>query len=430
MLVGENSTGKTTFLGCYSVLHRALSPWRDSSPDFNHKPFNMGSFRDIVRSRRGPAGRINEFRIGFRSSRPPAGFPPYDLIATFTEEGSQPTISAYTYRFDDGSLLLAKSAPEGRTVLATEEDEVPLDVPWAVAPQLLSAPTEVSWLTERFPEAKPITDLLDRLAKSARTRSRPEPWSHFGVPLASTAEVVPTAPLRAKPQRTYDPVTESATPEGEHIPMFMMRLNRTQLDRWKDLQRSLVDFGRESGLFSDIKIKRHGKQISDPFQLEIKVHSSSHHNITDVGYGVSQSLPILVDLLSVERTAESRQYPSISGERTFMLQQPEVHLHPRGQAALASLLVEFLALSRKRRRRHRVLIETHSDYILDRLRISVRKKRIKPGDVSILYFEPDGNSVKIYNIGVDSHGNLKGEPSTYRDFFVRESDSFLGLDES
>lgn len=65
LLVGENSTGKATFLGCYNVLHRMLSgPDIDTVLDFNEEPFVMGSFRDIVRSRRGPSGRINEFMLG------------------------------------------------------------------------------------------------------------------------------------------------------------------------------------------------------------------------------------------------------------------------------------------------------------------------------------------------------------------------------
>ena len=210
--------------------------------------------------------------------------------------------------------------------------------------------------------------------------------------------------------------------------MFMMRLHHSQQEQWVTLRDNLVDFGRNSGLFSDIKIKRHGKQISDPFQIEVKVHSSSHHNIADVGYGVSQSLPILVDLISAEQMSGSRRQPPHSGSLTFMLQQPEVHLHPRGQAALASLFVEFLAQSRKRRRQHRILIETHSDYIIDRLRILVRQSRINHDDVAILYFEPLGKAVKMHNIHLDSNGNLRGEPPGYRAFFLRETDRLLGFD--
>ena len=109
--------------------------------------------------------------------------------------------------------------------------------------------------------------------------------------------------------------------------MLMMRLDRTDKSGWSSLRDDLVDFGRESGLFSDIKVRSHGKQMSDPFQLQVKVRSASYANIVDVGYGVSQCLPILVDVRS-------------EWQRVFLLQQPEVHLHPRAQAGLADLFVE------------------------------------------------------------------------------------------
>lgn len=67
------------------------------------------------------------------------------------------------------------------------------------------------------------------------------------------------------------------------------------------------------------------------------------------------------------------------------------------------------------------MIETHSDYIVDRVRISVRKQRLKTDDVSILYFEPTGNAVKIHNMTLDEHGNLRDAPAGYRDFFAKET---------
>ena len=110
------------------------------------------------------------------------------------------------------------------------------------------------------------------------------------------------------------------------------------------------------------------------------------------------------------------------GGRTFLLQQPEVHLHPRGQAALASLFVDSAS-----NRRHQFLIETHSDYIVDRIRICVRRRQIAPEDVSILYFEPRGNAVTIHNLTLDEDGNLEGAPPGYRAFFARETDALLGF---
>ena len=204
--------------------------------------------------------------------------------------------------------------------------------------------------------------------------------------------------------------------------MLMMRLNRTDDRHWRLLRENLVGFGRDSGLFSDIKVKRHGKQMSDPFQLQVKVRSGPHANIMDVGYGVSQSLPILVDVMTAADSDSGGRRRRRTADRSFLLQQPEVHLHPRGQAQLANLFVEAY-----KKNGSRFLIETHSDYIIDRIRISVRERLLQPEDVSILYFEPHGNAVAIHNMTLDEDGNLQGAPAGYRDFFLKETDRLLGF---
>ena len=120
LLVGENSTGKTTLLGCYRVLQRAFSrPHDDSLPDFNEQPFAMGSFRDIVRSKRGPDGSLDEFKLGFgidpTSDR---GIPPHTLLATFREDGSAPAISSLRFEFEPDSFLDLQPLPDGTGVRA------------------------------------------------------------------------------------------------------------------------------------------------------------------------------------------------------------------------------------------------------------------------------------------------------------------------
>ena len=413
LLVGENSTGKTTFLGCYATLHRMFSGRTvfSATPDFNEEPFAMGAFRDIVRSRRGPSGRINEFKLGFALE--PHRHSYDHLTATFREQGSQPTISSLRFRFGDDSafLELQRTEDNGTAFESIEGTIAKVNVPidqaaFLLDPIIKDSPDVSSAALSRFPPIKPVIQKL-------RQRRPGIPRSTFALP--RLAELTPVAPLRSKPKRTYDPVRETTTPESEHIPMLMMRLDRTEAARCHSLHKGLLRFGRGAGLFSDIKVKRHGKQMSDPFQLQVKVRSGPHANIMDVGYGISQSLPILVDIMA----------NGAASERAFLLQQPEVHLHPRGQAELASLFISSFNAGR-----NRFLIETHSDHIVDRVRISVRQGLLRPDDVSILYFEPQGpkgNAVSIHNMQLDEDGNLEKAPPGYRDFFLRETDRLLGF---
>ncbi len=449
LLVGENSTGKTTFLGCYGVLHRVLSrPYFDHGPDFNEEPFPMGSFRDVVRSRRGPGGRIDAFELGLEIEPADGRTPPYTLRAAFREQGSQPVVSSLRFDFDSDSFLELQRSADGTTFRIPDrvvEAPVPFGEARFTMDFLTDFAAEREGIRREFSGLQPVAEYLGNLFRPPEaTASRRRRAKLAGVAARYVADyneatasrrrraklvwpsrlpgLIPVAPLRSKPRRTYDPVRETASPEGEHVPMLMMRLSRTEKGDWTSLHDGLVDFGRGSGLFSDIKVKRHGKQTSDPFQLQVKVRSGPHANIMDVGYGVSQSLPILVDVLAAGELGRSGPRGRRAAGRTFLLQQPEVHLHPRGQAELASLFVEACG-----KRGNRFLIETHSDYVIDRIRISVRKGLLKPDDVSILYFEPAGSAVTIHNLTLDEDGNLRNAPASYRDFFVKETDSLLGF---
>lgn len=420
LLVGENGTGKTTFLGCYSALRRMLGAPVGSPPtDFDLEPFSMGSFRDIVRSRRGGAGRIREFRIGFAMPGGADGIArPYRVLATFREEGAQPAPISRRYDFGADGFLEFRPGAEGGASVAIEGYRTELDIPFALAtlPFLLAEADEA--LELHYPGVRPITEFVLGLTKPSGRRRRGSVRESPPPDLPPVA----VAPLRAKPQRTYDPVRETAAPDGEHIPMLMMRLDHSETAAWAELRGDLAAFGKAAGLFSDIRVKRYGKRISDPFQLQVRARSGSHANLVDAGYGVSRSLSILVELLApgIHRGASRRirdRQPSV-----FLLQQPEAHLHPRVQAELGTLLVNSA-----RDRKHHFFVETHSDYLVDRIRVSVRKKMIAADDVSLLYFEPKKNAVEIHELRLDEYGNILDAPAGYRDFFLRETDRVLGF---
>ena len=182
------------------------------------------------------------------------------------------------------------------------------------------------------------------------------------------------------------------------------------------LKGRLEQFGTESGLFDEITVESFGqKGDAAPFQIQIRKFggklNGNRRNLIDVGYGVSQTLPIITELLRPDA-------PSM-----FLLQQPEVHLHPSAQAALGSLFCSIAGPERQ------LVVETHSDYIIDRVRMDVRDKKtdLKPEDVSILYFERGESDVKIHSIRLDEQGNVLDAPEGYRQFFADELTRSIGL---
>jgi predicted ATPase len=185
----------------------------------------------------------------------------------------------------------------------------------------------------------------------------------------------------------------------------------------KDLMKALHEFGSAAGLFKTIKIKRMGgndeksaeSDASLPFQIRVSMDDGPPFNLVDVGYGVSQVLPILVDAM---------MHP----QRMLLLQQPEVHLHPKAQAELGT----FLGKLATEHQSAPIIIETHSDYLLDRIRMDVRDKRgVKSKDVQILYCGRSTEGVTITPISIDDNGNLVDVPKGYREFFLDEERRFL-----
>ncbi len=188
-----------------------------------------------------------------------------------------------------------------------------------------------------------------------------------------------------------------------------MRQSLSREEQWETLKDALEKFGQDAGLFDEISVKPLGKKETEPFQVQIRKFGKRvmgpQRNLIDVGYGVSQVLPVITELLRDDALS------------MFLLQQPEVHLHPSAQAALGSLFCQIAEPKRQ------LIVETHSDHLLDRVRMEVRDGAVplKPDDVSILFFERDNLDVHIRSLRIDEEGNILGAPPGYRQFFMEET---------
>ena len=108
-----------------------------------------------------------------------------------------------------------------------------------------------------------------------------------------------------------------------------------------------------------------------------------------VGYGIGQLLPIMVQSL-------------LSRGDLILIEQPEVHLHPRLQAAVGDLFIDTVASGRAQ-----LLVETHSEHLVLRLLRRVREGRLDPADLAILYVDlDDEGSAFVRRLEVDRDGDL------------------------
>lgn len=384
ILVGENSSGKSTFLALVRLAWDVISAHR--TPDFNEEPFLLGAYDQLsflgseseepvvigaeFFQETGEVSRVTakfEVRRGHPAlSELLLDLPPYRVSALVEREDwiTDLTVEGPSVRIDSGALL-------HRGVRGL-----------AMALQLTVRDREVLYRLEES-----LLDVQERL------RERPYAF----------------APIRTRPLRTYDPIQGLESPEGSHIPTILASTLLSEPEEWTKLADALAEFGRSSGLFSQVEVRRLGSSESDPFQIRVHIGGKTI-NLVDVGYGVSQIIPIVVDSLRGHRGG------------TFLLQQPEVHLHPRAQAELGS----FLGMLAKEQEK-RFVVETHSDHLVDRIRMDVRDRKngLGPDDVSLLYFDRSNGEGRIHQLELDARGNLVNVPLGYRSFFLDEERRFL-----
>ena len=399
-LVGENSTGKTTVLGCMQALADYVSGV-GTPINFNQHPYEMGSFREVVRKSR---PLLDSFKLGVAIDGDRGRRIVYKIKLSELSGGTRAEVNSTTWVVDDSQIVVRRvrdaSVPNASDVINSVSNDGVLRIPERYFDLYQARP----WALDNDPRTSQLADIVLSWGRDAELRSD----------LFSRAASI--APVRSRPERTYNPFSDAADAEGAEVPAMIASVARRGGKQWDELKAQLDDFGKETGLFSQITIKKLGKSGSDPFQLQVKARGPKS-NLVDVGYGVSQILPILFRLMQARRFGMS------------LIQQPEVHLHPQAQAALASILIDVLDRNQHRRSRPGpFVIETHSDYMLDRTRIAIRQGKIAPDDVSFVYFEPSKRKgVSIHNITFDEMANMENAPSTYRQFFLRETNALLGF---
>lgn len=118
--------------------------------------------------------------------------------------------------------------------------------------------------------------------------------------------------------------------------------------------------------------------------------------ITDIGFGFSQILPVLVLCYYVPEGS------------TVILEQPEIHLHPSVQADLADLLVDVVT-----QRKVQIIVESHSEHLLRRLQRRIAEGVLAPQDAAIYFARVDNGESVLQELSLDQYGNITNWPSGF-----------------
>ena len=295
----------------------------------------------------------------------------YELMDALLSE-TQDTLSiTYELIVKDNTLKIRSlDVSVAKSILRIEEDNVSSDY---ISSRLLDKIT----ILKGFNTSRTIFDCMD---DTFIGKNKISPAYYLGKIITKVLQVFNeccsgslmnyVSPLRAHPKRYYmldkaNTTVSLNTLDGDEI-TEVLKENATikrSVNAWFEKFGLKIDVNPFKEVVHNLKVTQNGLAL----------------DITDVGFGISQVLPIIIQgFLS-------------STDSLTIVEQPEIHLHPKMQADLGDLFIDIV-----KKRSKKIIIETHSEYLLRRIRRRIAEGRISAKDVSICLFHPCTNEHAAY----------------------------------
>lgn len=213
-------------------------------------------------------------------------------------------------------------------------------------------------------------------------------------------------PLREYPQRQYTWTGAQPADVGQRGEKFIDALLSSRMQGLKidpgykykkiPVENYVASWLKKLGLIESFAID----EIADGsniYQVKVKKNrSSSEVLITDVGFGVSQILPILTLCFYVKEGS------------TLLIEQPEIHLHPKVQSGLADVFIDAV-----KKKNIQIIIESHSEYLLKRLQRRIAEEELSNERIASFFCTNDGEHSILKKLDVDMFGNIGNWPAGF-----------------
>jgi len=219
-------------------------------------------------------------------------------------------------------------------------------------------------------------------------------------------------PLREHPKRIYSwsgETPESVGQKGEFSVAAILaasaqerKLNRGVKKALNRFDAFIAQWLKDLGIIESFSVKSVAEGRKE-YEVVVKTHATaSEVKITDVGFGVSQVLPALVQAFYCPPNS------------TIWMEQPEIHLHPQVQAELADVFISATQARENGKERHaQLIIESHSEHFLNRLQRRIAEGVVAPEDVAVYFCRRAGSATELEPLRLNMFGEIENWPENF-----------------
>ena len=349
MFFGGNSSGKTSLLQFLLMLKQTAEARNYSGQVLNFDGIvNLGNFNDVVFE------HDNKNAIDFLISASQRRFSRYSceqISASIVEERKNLVIKSFQVKLP-------------------EQDKKREDLIHNEMRKLLKTESE-----------------KDKVLRSMR-------WAGLISDLTMFIDYI--GPLRNFPERHYQWKNNFPSEVGRRGEFTVQTIIASNLKNG-DLEKEIASALKKMGLIESFKVKPISKNRDDYYEVRVKkTKTSTEVSLPDVVFGVSQILPIVTSL-----------FQSTEGT-TLILEQPEIHLHPKAQLELADIIIDAVS-----KRKIQVIIESHSEHFLTRIQTRIADATISKDFAKLYFCKNETGASSLEELKINESGDIENWPENF-----------------
>lgn len=412
VIFGANSAGKSS-LGHLLLGLKQTTLLTDRRRALHlgdlHSLIDLGSFEDCLHGHDLKA--MLEFTLGWRLPKPVEFRDPLQDKQTYTGEQMRlqsvlrastrgsPELASFRYELQDASGAVTLKARHG----VSENGKAYLEV----EPLKLVKKQGRAWPIEPPEKFYRFSDITLARYQNA------DALSQFPLALESLlADLTYLGPLREPPRRTYSWAGDTVPDVGARgevaIPALLAAAQAGRLLN-RGYRRPKIAFDKfiaawlhDLGVIDSFRVQPLGKGRKEYEVLVRSRKEAPEVKLTDVGFGVSQVLPALVQAFYAPPNS------------TVWMEQPEIHLHPQVQAELADVFISAVqAYEDGAARNVQLIVESHSEHFLTRLQRRIAEEAISPNDVAVYFARQTQDGLDLEALRLDLYGDIENWPDNF-----------------